>query len=278
MTDMIKNGITLNIGGVPYALYNVYLYMNDNQQHSEFYITDAHTTFYGETDNTLGTFQQITNTMAGVYTAAGCDGDYVEFTGEISGSLTIIAETGVSGGDGGICGLQIVNAGSSASYANNFVGGGNAGLDVTGAATAQIGTLSIGTATLAVTGGSTGSNAAYTLTAGNVTVTGNPTFDVAKNGSGAGMLLLGSLAGDGTARTITIQDNGAVALTSAVTSLMDGSAVNVNSGALNLNAAGALGSLVNVTMSDSATVNLGTNQTVGRPQQQQRHSQCQRRR
>ena len=254
--NVATNGITLTFSNIPYSTYNVYIYENDNQNNSHFSINDATTTYYGQTDNGLSTFQRITSTTSGTYG----DGNYVEFIGETAAGLTI-KQTGITGGGGGICGFQIVGI-SGATYGNNFAVTGNATLDETGSTAATIGSLTVGSQTLSVTGSSSGTNAAYTLTTGAVTVNGNPTFDVAKNGSGTGTLLLGSLAGDGTPRTITIQDNGSVTLTGAVTSLIDGSAVNVNSGTLNLNAAGALGSLVNVTLSDSANVNLGANQTL----------------
>ena len=254
MSAEIKNAITATITS-PYPRYDLYFYINSDNAGS-WSIGDGTTTYYGSCNNSLATFQQVTNTTAGTYPA----GNYVRFAGETAGTIT--GNFNIAGGESGICGLQIVNA--AAGYANNFAVTGNATLDVTGAALApMIGTLTIGSQTLSVTGGSTGTNAAYTLTTGAVTVSGNPTFDVAKNGSGTGTLVLGSLDGAGTARTITIQDNGAVTLGSAASSLIDGSTVNVNGGTLNLNAAGALGSLVNVTMSDSASVNLGANQTLG---------------
>ena len=189
------NGITINLTNIPYNKYDVYIYYNDNQNHSEFSTYDTHTTYYGQTDNGLTTFQQITSTAAGTYG----DGNYVEFAGETTSSLTI-TQTGITGGGGGICGFQIVNA--SVHYANNFVVTGNATLDVPGTAAATIGSLTIGSQTLSVTGGSTGANTAYTLTTGTVTLTGNPTIDVANNGTGAGTLTLGSLNDGGTtART-----------------------------------------------------------------------------
>ena len=149
LSGSLKNGVTLAITNVPYAHYNVYVYCSANNA-EDFKITDGTTSYYGATTPTLTTFTPITSTVAGTFTA----GNYVQFTGETTGNLTI-TETN-DGGQGGICGLQIFNAASS-TYANNFVVTGNATLDVTNvAAAATIGSLTIGNATLSVTGGSSG--------------------------------------------------------------------------------------------------------------------------
>ena len=64
-------------------------------------------------------------------------------------------------------------------------------------------------------------------------------------------------------RSLTTQGNGTVTLGNAATSLINGTAVNVANGTLNFNAAGALGTQANVTVSNGATVNLGANPTFG---------------
>ena len=162
--------------------------------------------------------------------------------------------------------LQLVSGGSS--LTNAVTVNANSTIDVTGLASSAIsGALTIGANTLSITGGSTGANAAYTLTLGNtggVLLTGNPIFDVAKNGSGMGALTLGALNDGGTAKTITLQDNGTLTLGAAAASLVNGATVNITGSAiLNSNNATALGALAAVTLNDGCTFSLGASQTIG---------------
>lgn len=106
-------------------------------------------------------------------------------------------------------------------------------------------------------------NTAYALTLGATTLTGAVTFNVANNGTGVGTLTLGALNDGGTARTITKAGAGTLALGGAATSLVTGTAVNVDGGTLRVANATALGTLANVTVAPAATLSLGAAQTVG---------------
>src|SRR5207302_10171508 len=103
------------------------------------------------------------------------------------------------------------------------------------------------------TGGNT-----FALSFGATTLTGDPIFNPT-----TANLTLGALNDGGTARTITKSGAGILTLSSAATSLIDGTLVNITAGTLNSNNSTALGSLANVTVSNGATFSVGANQTVG---------------
>jgi autotransporter-associated beta strand protein len=95
-----------------------------------------------------------------------------------------------------------------------------------------------------------------------VNLSGNPTFNVANNGSGIGTVNLGALNDGGTARTITLSGAGTVNLTAGATSLVAGTAVNVNNGTLRVGAVAGLGSTAQVNVGASGTLSIGANQTI----------------
>jgi autotransporter-associated beta strand protein len=163
--------------------------------------------------------------------------------------LTSISFTRATGGTLGVFAVSGVQ--SQQSYPNSVVLTANGTIDVQNAA-AVVGPLSIGNQTLTVTGG-TGTS----LTAGATTLTGNPTFSPAASTP----LTLGALNDGGTARTITV--NGVTNLTAPATSLVNGTTVNITSGALNALNATALGTLATVSVGTGATYSLGASQTVG---------------
>jgi len=101
------------------------------------------------------------------------------------------------------------------------------------------------------------------VTIGATTFGGNATLNVANNGSGTGTLTLGALGDGGTARTFTKTGTGALTLGTAATSLVNGTAINLNAGTINSNNATALGSLANVTLQTGATLSVGASQTLG---------------
>ena len=145
--------------------------------------------------------------------------------------------------------------------------------------THTLGVLAIGAQTLTIQAGSnvttTSTNAGVTF--GATTLLDSPTFDVqspttATNGTTT--LTLGALNDLGVARTITFMNSGtsttnsAVILGTAMASLVDGTVVNLNSGTnagvtLNLNAAAALGTLAQVTVSGNSILSLGALETIG---------------
>ena len=269
MSAFMCSVVTLTFNNIPYSSYSVYIYTQNNHL-SEFSITDTHTTYYGESDNTLMTTPvAITNTTAGTYP----NGNYLLFTGETTSSLTI-STTNIATQGCGVCGFQIVQTVyPTIYYANNFAVNGNATLDLTAASAATIGSLTVNNATLSVTGSSTGSNTAYALNTGTVTLTGNAAISVANNGNATATLNLGALNDGGTAGSLTTLGNGTITLGSAANTMNANNAVTV-SGTTTLNSgnATALGNLANVTVGAGATLNINASQTFGAPgRQRQRY-------
>lgn len=131
---------------------------------------------------------------------------------------------------------------------------GNAGV------THTLGTLTIGAQQLSITMGANVGSGTAGITFGATTLTGNASFDRA----GGTNLTLGALNDSGSARTVTFQGSGTTTLGTAATSLVNGTTINLTGGTLNSDNATALGSLANVTLSNSAVLTLGaTGQTVG---------------
>ncbi|HET6574617.1 MAG TPA: autotransporter-associated beta strand repeat-containing protein, partial [Fimbriiglobus sp.] len=138
-------------------------------------------------------------------------------------------------------------------------------LIATNVATFTMGPLGMGSGATLNLQPETGSLAdtAYNLTLGATTLAGPATFNVSNNGTGAGTLTLGALADGGTGRTIAKDGAGILTLAGAAASLVDGTAVNVNTGTLRVTDAAALGNLAAVTLAASTNFSLGANQTVG---------------
>lgn len=139
-------------------------------------------------------------------------------------------------------------------------------------------TLTVGTNTLTVKPGGNVTSGTIGLTLGAVSIggvsmrPGNPTFDVQSSATAALILTLGAFTDQGISpSTITFQNSGTapstVTLGTAATSLVDGTKVNLaNTGgalALNLNVAGGLGTLAQVTVASGNTISLGAAQTFG---------------
>ena len=129
--------------------------------------------------------------------------------------------------------------------------------------TQTLGTLSIGAQTLTVAAGANVASGTAGLTFGTTTLSGAATFSRSNSATAATLLTLGALNDNGVARTLTFTGNGTTTLGTAATSLIAGTAINLNGGTLNSNQATALGSLANVTLSAATTLNLGAAQTFG---------------
>jgi len=147
-----------------------------------------------------------------------------------------------------------------------------------GGTTTTLSTLTIGSDMLTVKAGGNVTSGTAGLTLGAVSIggvsmrPGNPVFDVQSTTSATMNLTLGAFNDQAIApRTITFQNSGvipsAVTLGTAASSLVDGTEVNLASAGgavtLNLNLAGALGTLANVTVDGGNTVSLGAAQTFG---------------
>jgi autotransporter-associated beta strand protein len=130
--------------------------------------------------------------------------------------------------------------------------------------THTLGTLAINGSTLGIqSGGNVTANSAYGVTFGAVTSRRQRHAQRRQQRFGTGTLTLGALGDGGTARTFTKTGTGALTLGTAATSLVNGTAFNLNAGTINSNNATALGSLANVTMQTGATLNVGASQTLG---------------
>jgi len=145
--------------------------------------------------------------------------------------------------------------------------------------THTLGVLAIGAHTLTVSAGSHVTTASTNagISFGITTLLGSPTFDVQSPTTATGgttTLTLGALNDQGVAKTINFINtgsattNGVVTLAAAMGSLIDGTVVNITSGAnagvtLNLNTAAALGTLTQVNLSGGSVLNLGAAQTLG---------------
>jgi autotransporter-associated beta strand protein len=227
-----------------------------------------------------------TFTQSGVYygTTVAKDGNnspganFAEFDGQSGGTLQVSqfisalndqnpAGNGVLQDDTGIAAVQIVadrviTAYTPVALANAVNVTANSTIDVTGASNAAVGNVTIGGNTLSVTGGGAGPNSPHSLTAGATTLSGNPTFNVGNNGSGVGTLTLGAIDDGGTARTVTKAGDGLLILSTAATSLVQGTQVNITAGTLAANAAGALGSFGQIGLSPGAELILGADQQI----------------
>jgi autotransporter-associated beta strand protein len=196
-------------------------------------------------------------------------------TANLASIVGSTAFLGFTGGTGGQNAQQIIDqfsynllAQSVYSSPVTVAGGGASSINVIATAatpTITMGALSMGAGGTLNVGAEAGTaaNLAYGLTFGATTLSGTNTFAVANNGTGTGTLTLGALNDGGTAATITKTGAGALTLAAAATSLVNGTTVNVNTGTLNANAAGALGTLAAVNVAAGATVNLGAAQTFG---------------
>ena len=83
------------------------------------------------------------------------------------------------------------------------------------------------------------------------------------NNSANTLTLSGGVSDGGTPLTITTAGSGAITLSGAANSVVNGTTFNVSAGTLNSNNATALGSLAIVDVADGATLNLGASQTFG---------------
>ncbi len=166
----------------------------------------------------------------------------------------------VGGGD-----VELYASAGASTYSNNFVIGANTtsaiGFAVNGSTPNLItlGTLALGTgATLEIVSFlPTPTNQAYNFSFGTTYLPTSSTIDVNDNGTGVGNVTLGALNDGGNAATLNVEGPGALTLTTAATSLVSGTAVNLTGNAtLNVNQAAALGTVANVSLATATTLNL----------------------
>ncbi|CAM3062577.1 beta strand repeat-containing protein [Rariglobus hedericola] len=202
------------------------------------------------------------------------DNTYTGGTRINSGTLSVSNNTNLGNASG-----SVTLAGGNLRLANNAATTFNRAVTVTANSTLTpsrasssgngithvLGTLSLGSHTLTIARGSNFStNQTGSVTFGSTSLTGNATLDLTNvNGSGIGVTTLGALNDHGTARSLTKKGTGTLTLASAATSLVNGTAINLEAGVTNLNNATALGSLANVTLSSGATLAIASVPTLG---------------
>ncbi|MCY2996416.1 MAG: autotransporter-associated beta strand repeat-containing protein, partial [Planctomycetota bacterium] len=192
----------------------------------------------------------------------------------ILGQTAYVGFTGATGGSHAQQQISNFNLTSAATPATTYANALTVATGVTGNVsvvgtsvnpTITLGALTMGAnATLNLAAaGSSPSDSNYGLTVGATTLSVAPTFTVANHGTGTGTLTLGALADGGTARTVSKQGPGVLALAAGATSLVNGTQVNVANGTLRSDHATALGTLAKVDVAGGTTFRVGASQTVG---------------
>ncbi|QDU31369.1 Hemolysin, chromosomal [Anatilimnocola aggregata] len=132
------------------------------------------------------------------------------------------------------------------------------------ASNVTLGGLNLGDgATLNVTTSGTPAGQAYGLTLGAAAVNTAATVIVANNGAGVGTLQLGGLNDSGIPTTLVKQGLGDLVLSSPATSLVSGTAVDIEAGTLHSNNATALGAFADFEIDGGAFFHVGASQTIG---------------
>lgn len=217
-------------------------------------------TLSGATASTSGT---LNKTGEGTLLLSG-NNQHSGGTTVTEGTLRATGANSLGSGTATLAGgtLDLANN-SSTNFGNNVVVTADSTLSAnrtsSGAGpTHTLGTLSIGDHTLTTLTGSlaTGSSG---LTFGATTLTGAATLNV---GSANNTVTLGALSDGGNARSLTKTGGGTLTLGAAASSIVNGTAINLEAGTLNSNHATALGTLAAVNVS-GGTLNLGASQTLG---------------
>ena len=191
------------------------------------------------------------------------------------GSTAYIGFTGGTGGEAvtqSISNFTYTATGTvPATYVNNVIADG-AATSLQVLATANTSTITMGTLSLTVgnntlnvsAAAGTPANADYGLAFGQTTFSSTDILNVANNGTGTGTATLGALNDAGAAATLNVNGPGTTVLTSAATSIVNGTAVNVaGNGTLQSNNATALGTLAAVDLAAGTTLAVGASQTLG---------------
>ncbi len=117
-TNGSANPITATLDQVPYALYDVYVYVTSDASSRTGYVTHNSTSYYLKTNKEYGTFTQATATTAGDRTV----GNYVLFAGQTASSFSF-SLTQESASNLGMAGIQIMQVPEPASLALLGLGG-----------------------------------------------------------------------------------------------------------------------------------------------------------
>jgi fibronectin-binding autotransporter adhesin len=259
------------LSGIPYSSYNVYAYFGSDGANRTGSVSLNGTRYFYQTRGNVGDYVLTTDTTGTVNPLA----NYAIFSGLSGNAFTITQSRGNN--NSGLMGLEIIENGvSSLSLSNGVNVTSDSTIDVTGASSATVsGLVNIGANQLSVTGGSSGLNSAYSLTLGSVggvSLGGSPTFNVAKNGTGAGVLTLGAITQTVAGSGITKTNNGTLILTGASTYtgatvinggtlIVSGSVGGTNAAAIN--AGGTLSGAGSITTPNAITAAVGAKLAPG---------------
>jgi autotransporter-associated beta strand protein len=263
------SGITINVSGVDFLTYGVYIYCNTDT---------ANGNFSAKTVNGVSYTWNGTSTVAGsaAWGATGTFGQAVEGTntlyveGQTSPNLSITApgNTSGSGTRGCIAGIQIVNTyegvkisatldgASSSEWTSSQLGDAAWTDSADGAGTYASINVTNGPGALTIADGETRHTDAILLTGGNLTISGG-TLSL----SGPGILR----AAEGTTLTVSSSLSGTATLDGAGTVIMNGTSTLTGlagSGALNLGDNASISITGDTTSRYTGALNLGENASI----------------
>jgi autotransporter-associated beta strand protein len=275
-TNTTPDAQQVTVSGIPYSSYNVYAYFGSDGAGRTGSVSLNGTSYFYRTRGDLGDYVLTTDTTGAVNPSA----NYAIFSSVSGNTFTINQSRGSN--NSGLMALEIVQSGvSPLSLSNGLNVTSDSIIDVTGASTAEVtGLVSIGANQLSVTGGSSGPGAAYSLTLGiaplgslgGVSLGGSPTFNVANNGTGAGVLTLGPITETVAGSGLTKANNGTLILTGVSTytgaTVINGGTLIV-SGSINgtnavaINAGGTLSGAGSITTPNAITGAVGAQLAPG---------------
>lgn len=263
------SGITINVSGVDFLTYGVYIYCNTDT---------ANGNFSAKTVNGVSYTWNGTSTVAGsaAWGATGTFGQAVEGTntlyveGQTSPNLSITAPSNTSGSGtrGCIAGIQIVNTyegvkisatldgASSSEWTSSQLGDAAWTDSADGAGTYASINVTNGPGALTIADGETRHTDAILLTGGNLTISGG-TLSL----SGPGILR----AAEGTTLTVSSSLSGTATLDGAGTVIMNGTSTLTGlagSGALNLGDNASISITGDTASRYTGALNLGENASI----------------
>lgn len=263
------SGITINVSGVDFLTYGVYIYCNTDT---------ANGNFSTKTVNGVSYTWNGTSTVAGsaAWGATGTFGQAVEGTntlyveGQTSPNLSITAPSNTSGSGtrGCIAGIQIVNTyegvkisatldgASSSEWTSSQLGDAAWTDSADGAGTYASINVTNGPGALTIADGETRHTDAILLTGGNLTISGG-TLSL----SGPGILR----AAEGTTLTVSSSLSGTATLDGAGTVIMNGTSTLTGlagSGALNLGDNASISITGDTASRYTGALNLGENASI----------------
>jgi autotransporter-associated beta strand protein len=270
-TDANPNAQSVTVSGIPFGSYSVYAYFGSDGAGRTGSVSLNGATFFYSTRGNVADYVLTTDDVGAVNPLA----NYAVFNDVTGSGFTINQSRGTN--NSGLIALEIVQSQPvPVALANGLNVTTNSTIDVTGANAGSItGQVTIGSTQLSVTGGSNGANADYSLslgTTGGVSLSGSPTFNVAKNGTGAGNVTVGAITQTAAASGITKTGDGTLIATGASTytgpTVINGGALIVagslsGTSAISVNSGGTLGGAGTITTPGAVTAATGARLAPG---------------